>query len=140
MGPRRSYNYGTFVAPAGCCVEEVHREGGGTENLYQGQSAPAFSATHRLQFRISRQDDGRFGLRLTRDGTEVVISEVDDDVARVRIGLVLYFSQETCCLILLLACTTRGALHLSTFCPEVSCMLLLSPNCRRNFCAYVLVL
>ncbi|CAM9795380.1 unnamed protein product [Scytosiphon promiscuus] len=86
MGPRKSYNYGTFIAPAGCCVEQVHRGMGDTENLYQGQAAPAFSAPYgaQQQLRILRQDDGRFGLRLTKNGTDVVILEMDDDVARAR--------------------------------------------------------
>ncbi|CAM9307742.1 unnamed protein product [Hapterophycus canaliculatus] len=85
MGPRKSYNYGTFIAPAGWCAEKVQGEGRDTENLYQGRSAPAFSAPQRSQqFRVLRQDDGTFGLRLTRDGTELVVSEVDDDVARAR--------------------------------------------------------
>lgn len=81
MGPRRSSNYGTFVAPPGCCTEEAYRDGGNPAGVGHSEIAPAFS-THTVEYHILT-----LGLRLMKQGAEVVISEMDDDVARVRIGL-----------------------------------------------------
>lgn len=88
MGPRnKSYNYGTFIASPGHGADEDY--GGNTASSYQrllSAPAPAFSVHHDQEYRIALREDGIFGLRLTKHGGEVVISEMDDDVARVRIG------------------------------------------------------
>lgn len=98
MGPRRkSYNYGTFIASPGQGAEEEY--GGNTASSYQrllSAPAPAFSVHHDQEYRIALREDGIFGLRLTKHGGEVVISEMDDDVARVRMHTAsqIYLSRE----------------------------------------------
>ncbi|CBN76682.1 conserved unknown protein [Ectocarpus siliculosus] len=86
MGPRKkSYNYGTFIASPGHGAEEDY--GGNTASSYQrllSAPAPAFSVHHDQEYRIALREDGMFGLRLTKHGGEVVLSEMDDDVARAR--------------------------------------------------------
>lgn len=85
MGPRRGSNYGTFVAPPGCCVDEAYRDGGNPTNSGHTENAPSFSqpAPTWIEYTIST-----VGLRLTKQGAEVVILEVHDDVVRVRIASV----------------------------------------------------
>ena len=84
MGPRRSYNYGTFIAPPGCCAEETHREvgnGGFQGSAPRGEgSAPAFSSDSitGLEYHILTS-----GLGLEKHGTCIVISKIGDDAARV---------------------------------------------------------
>jgi len=89
MGPRRTYNYGTFIAPPGCSAEEARREVCNT--AFQGSpsygvgSAPAFSAAsiRGLEYHISPT-----GLRLEKQGECIVISKMGDDAARVSIVIV----------------------------------------------------
>ncbi len=85
MGPRRSYNYGTFVAPPGCCTEEAYCEVGNTG--FQGYtpqgvgSAPTFSPVASIpgvEYHVLTA-----GLRLAKDGACIVISKMGDDAARV---------------------------------------------------------
>lgn len=76
MGPRKSYNYGTFIAPPGGCAETTHLEGG-TANFSQGSGAPVSTITA-SDYRVLSA-----GLQLAKHGAEVVVSRMDDDVARV---------------------------------------------------------
>lgn len=70
MGPRKSYNYGTFIAPP---FE------GSTTSYSQGSGAP-FSTTN---YSSSEHRVLTAGLQLSKHRGEVLISRMDDDVARV---------------------------------------------------------
>lgn len=76
MGPRKSYNYGTFIAPPGCCAETTHLEGG-TAKFSEG-SAPVSTITGSDYYRVLSS-----GLQLAKNGAEVVISQMNDDIAQV---------------------------------------------------------
>lgn len=86
MGPICN-NYGTFVAPSGPGAVEFWREEGDVDS-YQNQ-APAFerATAPRVDHCLRRDWEGNFGLRLRKHEKEVVISEIDDDVARVSVYL-----------------------------------------------------
>lgn len=65
-------------------MEETYQEGGDEASFGHGSpSAPACSqpTSFSVEYQIST-----LGLRLTKQGAEVVILEMDDDVARVRLG------------------------------------------------------
>ena len=66
-------NYGTF-APVKGSPEE-----GDTASYTCDRGQEGSKTEHR----ILRDWEGRFGLRLRKDGVDVVISEVEDEVARV---------------------------------------------------------
>lgn len=88
MGPICN-NYGTFVATSGSCAVEFWREEGDVSSYQYQNQAPAFErATARgVDCRLRRDLEGNFGLRLRKLEKEVVISEIDDDVARVSVSL-----------------------------------------------------
>lgn len=89
MGPRKSYNYGTFIAPPGRCEETTHFENGGTVvNFSQGSGAPISTVTGN-EYRVVSA-----GLQLAEHGAEVIIVQMDDDVARVsRVGHCSWWSE-----------------------------------------------
>lgn len=68
-------NYGTFID-----VEGSREEGDAAT-----EPAPALEGQEEsaIEHRLLRDWEGRFGLRLRKDGVDVMVSEVDDDVARV---------------------------------------------------------
>lgn len=95
MDPRKSYNYGTFIAPPGYCAEKTHLEGG-TANFSQGFGAPVSTITA-SDYRVLSA-----GLQLAKHGVEVVISQMDDDVARVsRASRRSRWSSLSCVLVML---------------------------------------
>lgn len=67
-------NYGTFI-------DVGLREDGDKAT----EPAPALEGQEEssIEHRLLRDWEGRFGLRLRKDGVDVIVSEVDDDVARV---------------------------------------------------------
>lgn len=82
-------NYGTFIVPPSYCEVEDWRDGGGTGSAAQNQNtAPSYeqaTATSGVEHRMLRDSEGRFALRLRKHRTEVVVSEMGDEEARVGV-------------------------------------------------------
>lgn len=90
MGPVCT-NYGTFIIPSECGQVQAWRDEEVESELqtknYQNNPCMTFldetPSAAAVDFRLRRKEDGSFGVRLGTDRGEVVLLQVDEDIARV---------------------------------------------------------